>query len=141
MPVSNLAVYIKNNPSKTMYVLLRVKLAGGNTELPDSISCEPCPSPPIYEVSHVLGENSTIILPFTWRITDANKDTYNYVLNKMEINGDEITINTSSPVGQDMKMVFELWLLDTTNNEFSFKWVSRGESQCVWNYLRFRPGI
>lgn len=134
----NWNIHITNNPSKTQYLLLRVKLAETDADLPDSVNCEPCPSPPVHQVWLVLGRNSTVINPFTWSVSGTTKDNDLIHYNKLIINGEELVLDLSIPENQDMRMVFELWVFDSSSNEFSFKWVSRGEPQCIWNYLRFR---
>ena len=131
-------IYLHNQPTTSVNVNIKTKIIGEIGKLPDSIHCIPSPCPEIFNIEKKIDEKSTKIIPFYWKVTQILHNETHKIIKSIEINGEAINCEITTSINGDFQIIFELWVHEPDTNLFVFKWKSREESQCIWNYIRFK---
>lgn len=127
-------IYLYNHEGRASYILVRVKILDFESTPPNSNSCIPSPASSLYEFRRILWNNETVIIPFEWRILDAENSGDGILVKKISINNHQFSPSLSLK-SSTLRFVFELWLYDEGSNRFRFD--LGGGSRCVWNQIWF----
>jgi hypothetical protein len=119
------------------YVSIRIKIVSDINDLPNISLCSPSPFPEIFEIRRFISDNQTIIVPFTWFISDANHLDVGITIAKMNINGHEIDVNIRDLFDSKIFIVIELWVWNDASSDFKFQWSSGETNRCSWNHVSF----
>jgi len=131
-------IYLHNQPTTSVNMKIKTKIISDIDELPDSINCIPSPRPEIYNIEQKIDGKSIKIIPFYWKITQISHNETHSIIKSIEINEEDIDCEITTSINSDFRIIFELWVNEPDTNSFVFKWKSREESQCIWNYIRFK---
>jgi len=129
---------VYNRMGSVEYVSVRVKLLNSTQTAPDDISHTPSPEKSLFEVRHMLMNNSTWVIPFSWEITQIDKEQDYLVIKSLNANGTDLDdLNVRSLNGEDFRIIIELWRYDTQSGDFAFEWSSGLDKRSAWNQLWF----
>jgi uncharacterized membrane protein len=130
-------VEIYNRMDKAEYIAIRVKILNSTDIAPNDNEHAPSPINHIYEIKKVIKSNETLTFPLTWRIDAIERDDRYVIIKKININNNDIEINTRSIDGNNFRIVLELWVYNPENNTFEFAWRANNNINSVWNQLWF----
>lgn len=134
---------VHNAMGKAEYVMIKVKLLNSSQSIPDDLTNQPSPEPAIFELTTIIPDKSSRVLPFKWQITDISESGDGYlIINHMVINDRPIdNVKTKSLDGQSFRILFELWRYDSDSNSFQYSWFTDAEkkeiTRSVWNQIWF----
>ena len=131
-------IYLHNQPTTSVNLHIKTKIINEIDKLPDSILCIPSLGPEIYNIEQKMDENSIKIIPFYWKVTQILHNETHKIITSIEINEEEISCEITTSINGDFRIIFELWIKEPDTDLFVFKWKSREEAQCIWNYFRFK---
>jgi hypothetical protein len=129
---------VHNGVGSPEYVALRIKLLNSSQAVPNDISVRPSPESTVYEISQMIENNSTLVLPLQWSITDVGKVANNTIIERLNINGNEIeNLHVASPGGKNFRFIVELWKYDTNTKDFTYVWPDGQNKRGVWSQIWF----
>jgi uncharacterized membrane protein len=131
-------INVENHLGSPEFLSLRLKLLNSSQFLPldNSSRSTPSPTPHIFEITRMMSDNSTWIIPINWTITDIDEN--HTTIRSLNVNGIQINgVNTKSVTGKDFMVVFELWRYDTNLKDFIFTWPSETGERVTWVQLWF----
>jgi uncharacterized membrane protein len=130
-------IYLGNHMGSPQNVIVRVKLLNSTMTAPDDRAHEPSPYTVSFEVPVSLAVDETTLVPFVWKVSEANYLNGSMVIKGLLINDVPVAVNASSLVGSRFKLVFELWVYDQSLGNYRFFWASKGELYSASIYLWF----
>lgn len=132
----NWTLRVVNNLGKSTYVTIKVKLSDSDIPGPNSILCSPSNAPELYNFKKIILDTEGINLPLNWGIIKTRISPHDITIESVLINGEEITSNITL-TGQDVKIIFEIWIYKQDTAEFQFSHNNGLETICVWNQIYF----
>lgn len=121
-----------SNVGISKYAKIKIKLINDSQQLPDQIKCMPSDTKSLVELRVMLPKNGNRTIPVEWKILKYDQNKIMIILNDQKIEH-KIQINQ----GDELTLLFELWVYDAEVNNFKFKWYSRTKYQCIWNRISF----
>ena len=131
------SIRLSNEMGEVKYLSVVVKLVNSRVLSPDSINCVPSSGDELITLKYVLGDAESHLLPFSWEIINATRIESGVEISGLIINGHVIDGEFVSELGDDFKLIFELWAYDPSSGEFKFSIDFDGTPQCVWNQVIF----
>jgi Protein of unknown function (DUF1616) len=131
-------IYIHNHMGNSQTVIVRVKLLNSTMEIPNNQKHEPSPYPSLDELPLTLSNNETLLLPFSWAITGLERQDNSVLINQLAINSETFVAHVSTPSNSFFRIVFELWVYNSSTKEYEFGWTSGEEFSSASLYLGFR---
>ena len=130
-------IYIYNHWDEANEVSILVKFLNSTMPPPDNLEDEPSPVQPVFEITVVLDENETRLMPFFWHVQDAEFGENMTVISRLTINDETVALNVSGERGSLFRIVFELWLFNEKKEIFEYGWHFRDAHYSVWNGMWF----
>jgi hypothetical protein len=118
-------VFIHNNMNSAQKVSIRVKLLNSTMAQPIDSKNTPSPFSFFLELPSQLSVNETVLLPFSWSITDVVSQDGTTIIRQLRVNEHTYDINVSSK--DYFSLVFELWFFDPVTQDYAFGWHSGNE--------------
>jgi hypothetical protein len=129
---------VHNGVGSPEYVALRIKLLNSSHAIPEDISVGPSPENTVYEIKQMIENNSTLVVPLEWSITDVGKLANNTIIEGLNINGNDIeNLHVVSPYGMNFRFILELWKYDPNTKDFTFVWSDSQNKRGVWSQIWF----
>jgi hypothetical protein len=132
---------VHNGVGSPEYVALRIKLLNSSQAVSDDISdisVGPSPESTVYEIKQMIENNSTLVVPLEWSITDVGKVANNTIIERLNINGNDIeNLHLASPSGKNFRFIVELWNYDPNTNDFTYVWSDGQNNRSVWSQIWF----
>lgn len=132
---------VHNGVGSPEYVALRIKLLNSSQAVSDDISdisVGPSPGSTVYEIKQMIENNSTLVVPLEWSITDVGKVANNTIIERLNINGNDIeNLHLASPSGKNFRFIVELWNYDPNTNDFTYVWSDGQNNRSVWSQIWF----
>jgi hypothetical protein len=132
---------VYNGVGSPEYVALRIKLLNSSQAVSDDISdisVGPSPGSTVYEIKQMIENNSTLVVPLEWSITDVGKVANNTIIERLNINGNDIeNLHLASPSGKNFRFIVELWNYDPNTNDFTYVWSDGQNNRSVWSQIWF----
>ena len=129
---------VTNFMGNVQLVEVRLKLANETATAPNDTSYTPSSAPELIAFDRFLMNNETWEFPFVWSITNATTTNGSTRILTARINNETYEIsNWSASGGYDFRVIFELWVWQTSTNTFGFGWSSNGERRTAWLQLWF----
>jgi uncharacterized membrane protein len=134
----NWTLGVYNHMRGLEYVLVRVKLLNSTISSPDELTGTPSPAPEIFELRRILVDNETWSIPFVWEIQNITRQGQVLAVTRMSINQTLLSGNLGSAIlGNNFRLVFELWFYDQNSGNLTFSWNSAGSQHSVWTQIWF----
>lgn len=129
---------VTNFMGSVQYVTVKAKLGNTTTQSPNGADGTPAPITALIELRRVLLDNETWEVPLIWELKETRRDG-DLVWLSLELNGVEMEPMVHSVLGNNFRMIFELWTLTPGGSDFSFGWVdpSSGERRATWLQVWF----
>ena len=129
---------IYNHMTETKSLVVRVKLLNSSRIYPnvppDDVYKTPSPMNAFMQIPLTLSPNETRLIPFTFRIAEIIPgDTYLKVT-QIEVGYQIYTVSMTQANGTQLRLVFELWSYDSSNN-LIFSWKIGNDERIVWNQM------
>jgi hypothetical protein len=118
-------VFVHNNMGSAEQVTVRVKLLNSTMSQPIDSKNTPSPFSFFMELPSSLSINETILLPFSWSISDAVSQDGTTIVRQLTANNHTYDINVSSK--DYFSLIFELWVYDPISQDYIFGWHSRND--------------
>jgi hypothetical protein len=129
---------VHNGVGSPEYVALRVKLLNSSQPILDDISVGPSPGSTVYEIKQMIENNSTLVVPLEWSITDVGEVANNTIIERLNINSNDIeNLHVASPYGMNFRFIVELWKYDTNTKDFTYIWSDGQNKRGVWSQIWF----
>ena len=122
--VNNWFIYLHNHMEDSVVVSVRVKLLSSESQLPDDRSHQPSNVEAFAEFPFFLSIKDTVFFPFIWSINSVESQNSLAIIKGLFVNGQSVTVSISGVVDSSFIIVFELWVQDSNNGNFSFGWKS-----------------
>jgi uncharacterized membrane protein len=130
-------IYVHNHMGSVQNVSIRIKLLNSTMNAPNDKEHIPSPYPSFVEFAISLSIDETLLVPFSWSITEAVSQNDSIIIKQLTINEQTIKIDFLISSNDSFRMVFELWVYDPTSNEYKFGWESEKESYSASIYMWF----
>jgi uncharacterized membrane protein len=130
-------IYLHNHMGSPQDVSLRVKVLNASMLAPDDRTHEPSPYPVSFEVPVSLATDETVLVPFSWSISEVKVQNDSVAFKHLIINGQSVDVNLSGLSETRFRLVFELWVYDNSSGEYQFFWTSKGELHSASIYMWF----
>jgi hypothetical protein len=131
-------IYVHNHIGSAQRVSVRVKLLNSTMEAPDDRKNKPSPYPFLIEFPLSLSIDETILVPFSWSILDVVSQNDSIIVKRLIINNETIEVSVPAFSDNSFRMVFELWVYDSTSDEYKFGWGSENEFHSASIFMWFR---
>ena len=115
-------VFVHNSMNSEEQVSIRVKLLNSTMVHPIDSKNTPSPFSFILELPSSLSVNETVLLPFSWSVSDAVSQDGTTLIRQLTVNDHTYDINVSSK--DYFSLVFELWVYDQSSQTYQFGWES-----------------
>ena len=115
-------IFVHNHMGNAEKVSVRVKLLNSTMSQPIESKNTPSPSSFFLEIPLSLSINETVLLPFTWGISEAASQDGTTIIRQLTVNNQTLDINVSSK--NYFSLVFELWVYDQISQNYLFGWHS-----------------
>lgn len=134
----NWYIYLHNHMVNPQNVIIKVKLLNSTMKVPNDQDHEPSPFTPFTELSFFLSRNETLIVPFSWSISEIVLEDDSIMLNRLTYNDQTVRVDVSTLSSSFFRMVFELWVYDQFSQEYQFGWNSAEGFSSVSLSIGFR---
>jgi hypothetical protein len=137
---------IYNHMSMRENILVKVSLLNSTDVPPDDLYKTPSmptsnlASSVFMQIPLTLAPNETRLVPFTFRIAEIIPAGSSLRVTQIEIGYHLYIVNTKQSNGTQLRLIFELWSYDSSN-ELVFSWKAESEESSkhiVWNQMWFR---
>jgi hypothetical protein len=115
-------VFVHNNMGSAEQVSIRVKLLNSTMAQPIDSKNTPSPFSFLLELPSSLSVNETVLLPFSWSISDAVSQDGTTIIRQLTVNNHTYYITVLSK--DYFSLVFELWVYDKVSQNYAFGWQS-----------------
>jgi hypothetical protein len=130
--------FVHNGVGSPEYVALRIKLLNSSQAIPNDISVGPNPGSTVYEIKQMIENNSTLVVPLEWSITDVARPGSNTIIERLNINDNDIeNLHVASPSGKNFRFILELWKYDPNTEDFTYVWSDGQNKRGVWSQIWF----
>ena len=113
-------VFVHNNMNSAEQVSIRVKLLNSTMAQPIDSKNTPSPFSFLLEFPSSLSDNETVLLPFSWSISDAVSQDGATIVRQLTVNNHTYYITVLSE--DYFSLVFELWVYDKVSQTYLFGW-------------------
>ena len=132
----NWFIYLHNNLENTQKIIIRVKLVNSTMDIPDDQKHLPSSQTYLMELPLALSIDETTLLPFSWSILEATSEENSTNLQRIIINGQTIEVNVSDSLNS-FRLIFELWVYNSSSQEYQFGWESEKGLSSSSIYMTF----
>jgi hypothetical protein len=115
-------VFVHNNMGSAEQVSIRVKLLNSTMAQPIDSKNTPSPFSFLLELPSSLSVNETVLLPFSWSISDAVSQDGTTIVRQLTVNNHTYYVTVLSK--DYFSLVFELWVYDKVSQNYVFGWQS-----------------
>lgn len=133
-------IYLHNHLGTTQDVIIRVKLLNSTMDAPDDQKNIPSSQISFIEFPSSLSVNETTLLPFSWSILEADSQEDSSRMQRIFVNDQEIEVDISDSYNF-FRMVFELWVYDSSLQEYRFGWESEKGLSSASIYVAFNSTL
>ncbi len=130
-------IYLHNHMGSPQNVSVRVKVLNDSMLAPDDRTYEPSPYLVSFEVPVSLATDETVLVPFSWSISEAKVQNGTIAIKHLIINGQSVDVEVSGLSETRFRLVFELWVYNENSGEYQFFWTSKGELHSASIYMWF----
>ena len=134
-------LYIHNHMGTSQDVIVKVKLLNSEMEIPNDQEHEPSPFAPFIELPFSLLNNDTLLVPFSWSITETILQDASILLKQLKVNDQSIEVDVSTFSYSFFRMVFELWVYDPVSQQYEFGWRSTEAFSSSSLHIGFRVNL
>lgn len=134
-------LYIHNHMGTSQDVIVKVKLLNSEMEVPNDQEHEPSPYTPFIELPFSLLNNDTLLVPFSWSITETILQDASILLKQLKVNDQSIEVDVSTFSYSFFRMVFELWVYDPVSQQYEFGWRSTEAFSSSSLHIGFRVNL
>lgn len=120
----NWYIYLHNHIEGSQEVIIKVKLINSTMQVPNDEEHVPSPSASFTEMPLSLLDNETLIVPFSWSVTELSSQGDSIFLRQLSINNQSVNVDVSTLSKTFFQMVFELWVYNKSSQEYKFGWQS-----------------
>jgi len=108
-------VGVRNSMSTAQYVAVYVKLSN------NTVSAGPCPLPPLVRYERVLAKGETWEFPLNVTVTRTEAQGKYTAVTELKVNNTMLKdLRLLAEGGKGYRMIFELWLYDSSSESFQF---------------------
>lgn len=139
----NWTLGVVNQMGSMQLVDIRVKLGNATLNSPNDTEATPSPAPLVTELKHVMPDNETWMMPFSWHVVNYTTSAGRVMITKLSINGvtyplqDPPICQAATPESCSFRLIFELWTWNTDTAGFQIGWWN-GERQIIaWLQIWF----
>ena len=132
-------IYVHNHMGSEQDVSIRVKILNSTMQAPDDREHEPSPELCVLEIPISLSVDETMLVPYSWSILDSEYQN-GTVIKAVIVNSDFIDVNVED-YSDRFRVVFELWVYDSSINEYVFGWYSKGEFYSASIYIWYNLSL
>jgi len=121
----NVFVGLGNHLGSASYYLVYVKFRNQSQPLPNATASEPSPLPPVYEYQAFVADGGTWETQLTFKILETSRNDDFMFVKRLSINYVAFVVNSSAIWDSEYKgfyyqLFLELWLYDTTSQNFQY---------------------
>ena len=120
----------------THLITIKIKLGNKTTPAPNSTQLTPAPLETLRELPRILTHNETWETHLNWSISEIQTQGDAYTVT-LTINGHRVTPTVTTQGGLNLRLIIELWTLDTQTRDMIFGWYSGGERRAAWLQVWF----
>jgi len=132
----NWNIYLSNSYNEAKYLSIYVKLLNESSKGPNTIDCSPSTYPIVYSKELIVLNDQEVLIPFSWSLSKYEITDEDLTLTELIINN--VIISDLDITGDRFRLIFELWVFDENNNEFTFNWYDEDKmNHCSWNQIWF----
>jgi hypothetical protein len=113
-------VFVHNHMGDAEKVVVRIKLLNSTMAQPIDSKNVPSPFNFFQELYSSLPDNESVLLPFSWRISNAASANGVTAVRQLVVNNQILDIDVSS--NGYFIIVFELWVYSQTDQNYLFGW-------------------
>jgi hypothetical protein len=135
--LNNWFIYVHNHLGTEQTVSLRAKLLNSTMELPDDQKHQPSSVTSFAEFPLSLSVNETVLVPFSWRIMDAEAQNGLAVIKRLMVNDQPFDVDTIASANSSFRIVIELWVQDADSGNYKFGWESKEGFSSASIYMGF----
>ena len=132
-------IYVHNHMGSEQDVSIRVKILNSTMQAPDDREHESSPELCVLEIPISLSVDETMLVPYSWSILDGEHQN-GTVIKAVIVNSDFIDVNVED-YSDRFRVVFELWVYDSSINEYVFGWYSKGEFYSASIYIWYNLSL
>ena len=129
-------IYLHNHLETTQKVIVRVKLVNSTMDIPDDQKHLPSSQIFLIELPSSLSIDETTLLPFSWSVLEATSQEDSINLRRIMINDQAIEVNVSDSINS-FRLIFELWVYNSSSQEYEFGWESEKGLSSSSIYMTF----
>jgi len=133
-------VYLHNHLGSAQDVIIRVKLINSTMEAPDDQKNLPSSQVSFIEFPLILDVDETTFLPFSWSILEAAAYEHSLSLERIMVNDEVVEVDVSDS-SNSFRMVFELWVYDSSSQQYGFGWESEKGLSSASIYIGFSSNL
>ena len=129
---------VQNDMGNSQIIEVRVKVANQTIDSPNDLNYTASPAPELMRIDQALLNNETSEFPFVWSISNATSTKDSTQILAIQVNNQTYRISDwMAKKGYNFRLIFELWSLRTTSNEFVFDFGSDGGHRQAWLQVWF----
>ena len=136
--VNSWFIYIHNHMGNEQNVSVRVKLLNFTMELPDNREHRPSNAVSLKEFPLSLLDNETALIPFSWSLLEVEPRNGLISIKRISVNEQSVDVNVSASTNSSFRIVFELWVQNSSSGEYLFSWDSRKGFASASTYIGFK---
>jgi hypothetical protein len=130
-------LHLYNHMTETKNIIIRVKLLNSTGTPPSDQWKTPSPITAFTQIPLTLLPNETRLIPFTFRIEEIIPAQDSLRITRINVGYHSYTVNVKQMEGTQLRLIFELWSYDSSNNPI-FSWKVGNDEPVVWNQMWFR---
>lgn len=134
----NWYIFIHNHMGSDQNVVVKVKLVNSSVDLEIDQHNEALIFDSLVEFPLQLPVNNTLLMPFSWTVVEARSQENSIILKQLIINDQVFDVDIPAVSNSFFRMVFELWVYDSSSESYAFGWTSQGEFHSAQFYIGFR---
>jgi uncharacterized membrane protein len=131
-------IYIHNHVEGSQTVIIKIKLVNSTMQIPNDEEHIPSPSASFIELSVPLLDNETLMVPFSWSITEIASQGDLIFLRQLIVNNQSVNLDVSTFSNSFFQMIFELWVYNQSSQEYEFGWQSSQGLSSASLHIGFR---
>ena len=133
-------LYVHNHMQTQQNISINVELLNASMGMSDNLEHKNTVSP-LIEFPLSLSTDSTVFVPFSWSILDAEYQNGSIIIKRLMINNQTIDVNISALPDFSFKIAFKLWVYDPISKEYHFEWKNGNLSSSASVYIGFKVDV
>lgn len=134
----NWYIYLHNHMEGPQNVIIKVKLINSTMQVSNDEEHIPSPSASFIELSTPLSDNETLLVPFSWSVTEVTSLSGLILLRQLIVNDQSVDVDISTISDSFFQMIFELWVYNQSSQEYEFGWQSSQGFSSASLHIGFR---